>query len=75
MNYERIFERLENKVWTEAVELTDPKTEHLIVPRLKLIACCFFDDLSPRFFISIVKTSCTAFVFFGSAPSHQACPY
>ncbi len=37
----RIFERPENKVWPEAVELTDPETENLIVPRLKLIACCF----------------------------------
>jgi hypothetical protein len=51
----RIFERPENKVWPEAVELTDPETENLIVSRLKLIACCF----SAIFLISIVKTPST----------------
>jgi len=51
----RIFERPENKVWTEAVKLKDRETESLIVRRLKLIACCF----SVIFLISIVKMPST----------------
>jgi hypothetical protein len=32
----------ENKVWTEAVELTDPEMENLIVPHLKVSALSYF---------------------------------